>query len=392
MVSLTIAAKFPRNGNVRAVASTAADLSGARIYSSVVATSGRLAKATLTGLADDTQYYAAWEMDGILRTASPFSFKTLPSGNSFNFVFSGDRHTYSDSVVFDRIRELAPDFFVLLGDIHYENPAVNTEASVQAHFDKVFTSPKFSRLIREVPTLYVWDNHDYADVADSTATAHDAACTAFRNRFPHPFVSATATAPVYYVKKIGRTVLIFTDNVSAASPAANTDNSSKTLLGSTQKAWLKSVLSDVANVNCLFLWFTAVPWTGAAVVGSRRWMGYTTERTELADYIKANCAGRVMTLTADLHMCAYDDGTNGDYATGTGAPIPTCMAGPLDQTNSSGGGPYSGGFYNSDNGQFVQVDVADAGGSTITVTCTGQRVNGGGLTQLFQAAKVFTVA
>jgi phosphodiesterase/alkaline phosphatase D-like protein len=392
VVSVPIAGKFPRNGDVRAVISPNSDLSYPRTVSSIVGTSGRCAQVTVVGLLDDTQYYGAWEMDGILRKASSFSFRTLPAGNSFSFVFSGDRATYSNSVVFDRIRELAPDFFVMLGDMHYENPAVNTEASVQAHFDKVFTSPKFSRLIREVPTFYMWDNHDYADVADSTATAHDSVCTVFRKRFPHPFVSATATAPVYYFKKIGRTVLIFTDNVSAASPAANTDNSSKTLLGSTQKAWLKSVFSDAANVNCLFLWCTAVPWTGAAVVGSRRWMGYTTERTELADYIKANCAGRVMTLTGDLHMCAYDDGTNGDYATGTGAPIPTCMAGPLDQTNSSGGGPYSGGFYNSNNGQFVQVDVADAGGSTITVTCTGQRVNGGGLTQLFQAAKVFTVA
>jgi phosphodiesterase/alkaline phosphatase D-like protein len=391
VVDVPIAGKFPRNSAVRAIVSTNSDLSGTRIASSLVTAVSRCAQVTVTGLADDTQYYGAWEMDGVLRKASPFSFRTLPASNSYSFSFSADRYTYSNSVVFDRIRELALDFFVLLGDVHYENPAVNTEASIQAHFDKPFTSPKFYRIMREGLNFYIWDNHDYADVPDSTATAHDSACTVFRKRFPHPFGSSTATDPVYYTKKIGRTVLIVTDNVSAASPAAAVDNSSKTILGATQKAWLKSVFSDAANVNCLFLWFTAVPWTGAAVVGSRRWFGFTTERTELADHIKANCPGRVMTFTADLHMCAYDDGTNGDYATGTGAPIPTCMAGPLDQTNSSGGGPYSGGFYNGNNGQFVQVDVADAGGSTITVTCTGQRVNGGGLTQLFQAAKVFTV-
>jgi hypothetical protein len=50
------------------------------------------------------------------------------------------------------------------------------------------------------------------------------------------------------------------------------------------------------------------------------------------------------------------------------------MTGPLDKENSSGGGPYSSGFYNSNNGQFVLVNVDDDGGSTITVTFTGTAV------------------
>jgi hypothetical protein len=44
-------------------------------------------------------------------------------------------------------------------------------------------------------------------------------------------------------------------------------------------------------------------------------------------------------------MLAADDGSNADYATGGGAPIPVMCGGPLDQNPSLKGGPYSQGVY-----------------------------------------------
>ena len=44
-------------------------------------------------------------------------------------------------------------------------------------------------------------------------------------------------------------------------------------------------------------------------------------------------------------MLAADDGSNSDYATGGGAPIPVMCAAPLDRDPSIKGGPYSQGVY-----------------------------------------------
>ena len=50
-------------------------------------------------------------------------------------------------------------------------------------------------------------------------------------------------------------------------------------------------------------------------------------------------------LLASCQRDAADDGSNSDYATGGGAPIPVMCGGPLDQNPSLKGGPYSQGVY-----------------------------------------------
>mgnify|MGYP000620265220 FL=1 len=63
-------------------------------------------------------------------------------------------------------------------------------------------------------------------------------------------------------------------------------------------------------------------------------------------------------------MAAIDDGTNSDYATKGGAPIPIFHAGPLDRKPSIKGGPYSHGA-SGVRGQFGIMEVIDDGGDNI---------------------------
>jgi hypothetical protein len=62
-------------------------------------------------------------------------------------------------------------------------------------------------------------------------------------------------------------------------------------------------------------------------------------------------------------MLAADNGSNSDYATGGGAPIPVMCAGPLDQEPSLKGGPYSQGVYRVKKGEgaFGLLTVDDRG-------------------------------
>src|SRR5204862_4054694 len=75
------------------------------------------------------------------------------------------------------------------------------------------------------------------------------------------------------------------------------------------------------------------------------WSVYSTERREIADFIKSNHIQGVCILHGDSHMLAADDGSNSDYASGGGAPIPVMCGAPLDRDPSIKGGPYSQGVY-----------------------------------------------
>ena len=65
-------------------------------------------------------------------------------------------------------------------------------------------------------------------------------------------------------------------------------------------------------------------------------------------------------------MSAIDDGTNSDYATDGGAPIPIFHAGPLDRRPSVKGGPYSHGR-SGIRGQYGVMDIIDDGGDEICI-------------------------
>ncbi len=103
------------------------------------------------------------------------------------------------------------------------------------------------------------------------------------------------------------------------------------------------------------------------------WSVYATERREMADFIKANRIGGVCIIHGDSHMLAADDGSNADYATGGGAPIPVMCGGPLDQNPSLKGGPYSHGVYRMKTGEggFGLMRVDDRG-DRIDVTYSGR--------------------
>jgi len=98
-------------------------------------------------------------------------------------------------------------------------------------------------------------------------------------------------------------------------------------------------------------------------LGDDSWAGYAHERTEIADFIRDNRINNVVLLAGDMHGLAFDDGTNSDYATGGGAPLPVMCAAPLDQDPSIKGGPYSEGVYRVRKGEgcFGLLTVTDQG-------------------------------
>lgn len=96
-------------------------------------------------------------------------------------------------------------------------------------------------------------------------------------------------------------VEVFTiSNVMHRSPIAATDNASKTMLGTTQKAWLKTwLLASTATwkvINSTKKTFKSTSGDNGDTYGE-----YTTERNEILDYIASNGITGVVWLAGDKH-------------------------------------------------------------------------------------------
>jgi alkaline phosphatase D len=350
---------------------------GGTVRGSAGATSSRGARLSVTGLTPDTEYTYAVEADGVA-TSPTGTFRTAPAAGpaSFTIALAGDTDTGSNAAVFDTIRTADPLLFIHLGDLHYANITTNSVALFHTEYDRVLSQSKQAQLYREVPTVYVWDDHCFAGGNSSSgSTAKPAAATAYRARVPHyPLVDGSGTGAIYHSFVIGRVRFLVTDQRSAASTQGATDNASKTVLGTAQKTWWKAQVSAAAAAGQAIVWVCPRVVGGPTEVGADHWGGFTTERTELWNYIKANALGRVVILAADMHSMGIDSGANNNFATGGGCPVPVFQCAPLDQTtHTTYAGPptFSQNALISTNGVFGTMQVTDAGGSTIGVTWRG---------------------
>lgn len=362
---------------IRLAVDTSADFDNPTYHTATV-TNG-IARFDVTGLSADTAYYCAPEINTIIRTDLVGQFRTAPaSPASFTAAFAGDNQMNSQHAVWDAIRAKSPLFFFHLGDFGYADNALASQTPYRLAYQCNLASPEIAQLFREIPTYYMWDDHDYGpNDGDGSSTGRDAACQTYRERVPHPTlaVDAVNTDPIYFSFEIGRVVFIVTDQRSMADPKGDADDAAKTMLGATQKTWFKDILSDVANEGKLFVWICSRVFGGVATAGADHWGGFTTERTELADYIQANCSGRVIVISADMHSLAIDDGTNHDFVTAGSEPIPVFQCSPLDQDQFPGTEDYGGATYSegkvSTNGNFGVMQITDPGGSTIQVEWKG---------------------
>jgi phosphodiesterase/alkaline phosphatase D-like protein len=206
---------------------------------------------------------------------------------------------------------------------------------------------------------------------------------------PHyPLPAGTGDVPIYQSFVVGRVKFILSDLRSERSPAGQSDDATKSMLGAKQKAWLKTELLEAQGRYPLVFWLSSVPWISAApkaanpenkdATGAKKappdfWGSYAAERRELADFIKEHQIAGLCVLAGDAHMLAADDGTHSDYATGGGAPLPVLQAASLDRKSSFKGGPYSQGSYLPEEGEgcYGLVTVDDEG-SQLRVSFSGR--------------------
>lgn len=363
----TVAVKTSGASSCRLKVSTTSDLLTSPVFSSsVTPDADGITKLSVSGLSADTSYFFGVELDGSTLVVDGGSFKTFPTGQaSFSFAFASCQNATDSSVWADAlVRD--PLFFMHLGDFWYDDGAAQTEASYRSHYDAKLAATNQHEFFRKKPVAYAWSDHDFGmnNNAFGTGYANRGNAQAVYDQYVPYWERPDSGGAIYQTFVVGRVRFIMMDTMSYKTDWSGTDNSSKTILGATQKQWVKDTIAAAAEK--LIVISSDVPWVGAAAAGDDAWDGYTTERTELTDFFLAS-GKNICIIAGDMHALAVDDGTNADG-------IRVFQSAPMNNTSSHKGGPWSEGSYPTTNGTSVQqysiIDVTDSG-TSITLAYTG---------------------
>jgi len=329
-------------------------------------------------------------------------FTTFGQGSySFSVAFSacaggtGLSSSISNARVFDAIGQLAPTFFIHMGDFHYRNIgsrcAPDCNDDFRRAYDDVLTQPRQASLYRQLPIVYMWDDHDYGpNDSDRTSPSRDDSRRNYLAHVPHyPLVGdgAEARGPIQQTFDVGRVRFLVTDLRSERDRWDGRPTPiGLSMLGATQRDWLLRELERSRDA-ALVVWVSTVPWITTREerpdrVSEHGWGPYRDERREIANAIaRLGLDKRLVMLGGDAHMVAIDDGTNSNYADDASTRgFPVVHAAPLDRRTSLKGGPYSHG-YSRQNGQFAVMTVDDDG-ETISVAFRTYVERGGVATPL----------
>ena len=327
-----------------------------------------------------TKYFYAIESGGVIDSSADDvgSFTTFANGPfSYSFVL-GSCAASSNHKVFDVMRNMSPDFYLNMGDLHYQNPNSPTDINIHRlpYEDYVLAQPRMAQLLNQTPIAYMWDDHDFCgNDSDSTYGGKSNARIAYNEYVPH-YPLGIGTGPDYPIDQaftIGRVHFILTD--------LRSKRSSVSIMSPEQRTWFENECVYARDKGLIVAWMSSYSWSGA---GPDNWGIFSIERTSINDFLFCNNISNLFIMSGDAHMLAIDNGSNGNFSSFACDTFlyPNFQAAALNNLGSYKGGVYSEGgyFMNPDNtfGQFGKVNVNDFGGDSICISFEGYRVDSSG--------------
>ena len=293
---------------VRLEYGTTTELDGATLTEPVVAADATdsTVLSDLSDLAPDTQYFyrGVVSVDGSEWVKGPVGrFRTAPaSPREFRFAWSGDMEAgHRPFALFDRVIAQRPDFFLMVGDTMYADVPKERFVASLAHYRAKHRENRedgpLQRMLAALPVAAIWDDHEVQNDFDRTHPAQALGRQAFREYWPirtsdtlYRRLAWTPAADVFVL-----------DCRSHRAPNSEPDGRAKTMLGATQKAWLKDALAG-SKATFKFV-VSSVPFLPAG--RSDSWAGFQTERRELVEFVRREAIRNVVVLSADYHF-AFD--------------------------------------------------------------------------------------
>ena len=214
--------------------------------------------------------------------------------------------------VLDLAVDSAPGLFIFLGDNIYGD--TDDMTVMQAKYDQQAASPELQRLRDAMPSVATWDDHDYGrNDAGSEYPFKVESKELFLDFWEEPTSSERRMRDGLYTSYLfeeeGGTVQVilldmrwFRDPLDANTGAGKNDyqptsDTTRTMLGDEQWAWLEAELGVAADVRIIG---TSIQF-GHEYNGWESWTNMPHERQRLVDVVRAAGAEVTIFLSGDAH-------------------------------------------------------------------------------------------
>lgn len=348
--------------SIRAVASLSSSFTSPIYGSTLTTPASKWVTSRITGLSANTSYYVGIEVDGTLIATGRGQFKTLKTGVVASKIVAGScQQTGSNVIVFDRMLAEGADFLAHMGDAHYGDVTPYVDATWRTAFLSSLSTAKFKAMAAALPIVYAPDNHD--GPGSNTLPGSDpwGAAVSSNVRQMAGEIYDVSTKGFYKTWAHAGVRYIMLDVWSFRNASTDTNSSSKTMLGTTQRSWFINLLQTAAEAAIVV--FGHFPNYSNLVAGGR-WGDFPDERITIGNAITAlpaNQKNKIIFIGGDSHAINADDGTNAMWGR------PSLNASPFNQS-----GGLSSGTWNIAN---INVDDTKGYFSRLTFTPSGSNLN-----------------
>ncbi len=313
-------------------------------------------KVDVSGLNPSTCYYYDFEVDG--KHSVPGRAITADLGDNENVRFAVVSCSNYEYGYFNAYRAIAErndvNAVLHLGDYIYEYAAGGYSANIadrtheplheivtlddyRLRYSHYRLDTDLQRIHQQYPFICVWDDHESAnDAWYDGAENHDAAAqgawidrknNAKKAYFEWLPIRESNDSSIYRKIEYGDLINLYMldtrlegrdEQVGATS--SDIDSPTRSLLGETQLAWLKSeLLASTAQWNILGQQVMMAPLEAFGTpLNPDQWDGYNYERNHLLNYIISNDIPNVVVLTGDIHTSWANDIPMDGYISSTG--------------------------------------------------------------------------
>jgi alkaline phosphatase D len=284
---------------------TRRDFSDAKTTAPVAATQDDdlCTRVEVSGLAPDTAYYYRIKTDGAGDRHQPLPFRTRtapdrPRPIRIAFGSCARVQLYPEQPVFDAIAAMEPDLFLWLGDNIYADS--DSETAFSAMYTRQRNVASLVPLLRSVPQLAIWDDHDFGyNDSDRRNPAKAMTHRLFNRWWANPAAGLPDTPGVFFRHSFGPVDIFMLDGRYYRDPPKAPDGPDKTMLGAAQKAWLKRELK--ASKAAFKILASGTGWSRAEQ-GGDSWAAYLHERDEILDFLRDEGIAGCFGISGDVHQ------------------------------------------------------------------------------------------
>ncbi|HAD21813.1 MAG TPA: hypothetical protein DCF87_06835, partial [Opitutae bacterium] len=260
---------------------------------------GQIFKSILDGLAPNTRYQYKVLIDGKSEPMWEGSFNTAPIEGkpaAFRLAITSCMKIGRPQGAWNLLLAEKPDFHLTVGDTHYAdttNPTVQLE-----HHLKYRREKEFAKVLQQVPTYAIWDDHDYGpNNSDGTAEGKEFSLAGWKQAWPNPASGTVDTPGAFFKFSRGDVDFFVVDGRYHRSPNELPDDDKKRMLGDAQFEWL---LSGLKNSKAKF----KIIASGSVLHHSKvdGWRIFTFSRHRLFDAIKKHKISGIMYIGGDMHQ------------------------------------------------------------------------------------------